>query len=128
MTTPNLLRRSDDGYHYIVDRKRDMIISGGFNVFPSEVERVIWGHEAVLDCAVIGAPDEKWGEAVAAVVELKDGAAVEPEELIALCKAELGSVKAPKAVHFRQLPRSTQGKALKRELRDEFWANQTRKV
>lgn len=120
--------RDADGYHYIVDRKRDMIISGGFNVFPSEVERVIWAHEAVLDCAVIGAPDEKWGEAVTAVVELKPGAEVEPAELIALCKAELGSVKAPKAVHFRGLPRSSAGKVLKRELRDEFWANQDRKV
>ncbi len=120
--------RDGDGFHYIVDRKRDMIISGGFNVFPSEVERVIWGHEAVLDCAVIGVPDEKWGEAVTAVVELKDGADVDEEELIALCKAELGSVKAPKAVHFRQLPRSTQGKVLKRVLRDEYWAGRERMV
>ncbi|MGE5408829.1 MAG: AMP-binding protein [Syntrophothermus sp.] len=120
--------RDADGFHYIVDRKRDMIISGGFNVFPSEVERVIWGHEGVLDCAVIGVPDEKWGEAVTAVVELKDGADVEEAELIALCKAELGSVKAPKAVRFRTLPRSTQGKVLKRALRDEFWAGRERKV
>ncbi len=120
--------RDGDGFYYIVDRKRDMIISGGFNVFPSEVERVIWTHEAVLDCAVIGAPDEKWGEAVTAVVELKDGAVVEEVELIALCKEELGSVKAPKAVHFRTLPRSTQGKVLKRELRDEFWAGRDRMV
>jgi acyl-CoA synthetase (AMP-forming)/AMP-acid ligase II len=120
--------RDADGFHYIVDRKRDMIISGGFNVFPSEVERVIWAHEAVLDCAVIGAPDEKWGEAVTAVVELKPGGEVEAAELIALCKAELGSVKAPKSVHFRSLPRSTQGKVLKRTLRDEFWAGHDRKV
>jgi len=120
--------RDGAGFHYIVDRKRDLIISGGFNVFPSEVERVIWGHEAVLDCAVIGVPDEKWGEAVTAVVECKPGAAVEEAELIALCKAELGSVKAPKAVHFRSLPRSTQGKVLKRALRDEFWAGRERQV
>ncbi len=120
--------RDGDGFHYIVDRKRDLIISGGFNVFPSEVERVIWAHEAVLDCAVIGVPDEKWGEAVTAVVECKPDAAVEEAELIALCKAELGSVKAPKAVHFRPLPHSSQGKVLKRSLRDEFWAGQDRKV
>ena len=120
--------RDGDGFHYIVDRKRDLIISGGFNVFPSEVERVIWAHEAVLDCAVIGVPDEKWGEAVTAVVELKPAAEVGAEELIALCKVELGSVKAPKAVHFRELPRSTQGKVLKRELRDEFWAGRERRV
>jgi acyl-CoA synthetase (AMP-forming)/AMP-acid ligase II len=120
--------RDRDGFFYIVDRKRDMIISGGFNVFPSEVERVIWAHEDVLDCAVIGVPDEKWGEAVTAVVERKPGAGIAEEELIALCKAELGSVKAPKSVHFRELPRSTQGKVLKRKLRDEFWAGQERRV
>ena len=65
----------EDGFVYIVDRKKDMIISGGFNVFPSEVEQVLWSHPAVQDCAVIGVPDEKWGEAVKAVVELKPGAA-----------------------------------------------------
>ncbi|HET7443475.1 MAG TPA: AMP-binding protein [Solirubrobacterales bacterium] len=120
--------RDPDGFFYIVDRRRDMIISGGFNVFPSEVERVIWAHDDVLDCAVIGIPDEKWGEAVTAVVELKSGVEVEEAELIALCKQELGSIKAPKAVHFRELPRSTQGKVLKRKLRDEFWAGHDRKV
>ncbi len=120
--------RDADGFYFIVDRKRDMIISGGFNVFPSEVERVIWSHPDVLDCAVIGVPDEKWGEAVTAVVELKDGAGVTEVELIALCKGELGSVKSPKAVHFRELPRSTAGKVLKRSLRDEYWAGRDRRV
>ncbi len=120
--------RDGDGYYFIVDRKRDMIISGGFNVFPSEVERVIWSHAEVIDCAVIGVPDEKWGEAVTAVVELKPGAAVAEAELIALCKAELGSVKAPKAVEFRDLPRSSAGKVLKRKLREEYWAGQERRV
>jgi len=120
--------RDGDGFVYIVDRKRDMIISGGFNVFPSDVERVIWGHPAVLDCAVIGVPDDKWGEAVTAVVELKDGGTVEGEELIALCKAALGSVQAPKAVLFRELPRSANGKVLKRVLRDEYWAGRARLV
>lgn len=120
--------RDADGFYYIVDRKRDLIISGGFNVFPSEVERVIWSHADVLDCAVIGLPDEKWGESVTAVVERKPGAGVSDVELIALCKAELGSVKAPKAVHFRELPRSTAGKVLKRRLRDEYWAGQARRV
>ena len=120
--------RDEEGFLYIVDRKRDMIISGGFNVFPSEVERVIWGHEAVLDCAVIGVPDEKWGEAVTAIVELKDGHDVDADELIALCKRTLGSVQAPKAVHFRALPRSGNGKVLKRVLRDEFWAGRERLV
>jgi acyl-CoA synthetase (AMP-forming)/AMP-acid ligase II len=118
----------EDGYVYIVDRTRDLIISGGFNVFPGEVEQVIWGHPAVNDCAVIGVPDEKWGERVTAVVEVKPGAEVGEAELIALCKERLGSVKAPKAVVFRGLPRSPVGKVLKRQLRDEHWAGRDRKV
>lgn len=120
--------RDEDGYFYIVDRKRDMIITGGFNVFPSEVERVIWSHDAVLDCAVIGVPDDKWGEAVTAIVELKEDRELDPDELIALCKRTLGSVQAPKAVHFQALPRSTNGKVLKRVLRDTYWAGRERLV
>ena len=89
-----------EGYLHIVDREKDMIITGGFNVYPSEVEQVIWGHPAVQDCAVIGVPDDKWGEAVKAVVELNSGQQVSAEELIALCKEKLGSVKAPKSVDF----------------------------
>jgi acyl-CoA synthetase (AMP-forming)/AMP-acid ligase II len=116
------------GYVYIVDRKRDLIISGGFNVFPSDVEQVLWSHPAVLDCAVIGLPHEKWGEAVTAVVELKPGTAAAEGELIALCKQRLGSIRAPKAVLFRELPRSNAGKVLKRALRDEYWAGTERKV
>jgi acyl-CoA synthetase (AMP-forming)/AMP-acid ligase II len=117
-----------DGYVYIVDRKRDMIITGGFNVFPSEVEQVIWGHPAVNDCSVIGIPDEKWGEQVTAVVELHPGCDTSEDELVALCKERLGSVKAPKQVLFRELPRSPVGKVLKRELRDEYWVGQSRRV
>jgi acyl-CoA synthetase (AMP-forming)/AMP-acid ligase II len=82
----------------------------------------------VLDCAVIGVPDEKWGEAVTAVVELKDGMQVEAAELIATCKKALGSVKAPKQVLFRELPRSNNGKVLKRVLRDEYWIGRQRMV
>jgi acyl-CoA synthetase (AMP-forming)/AMP-acid ligase II len=117
-----------DGFVYIVDRKRDMIISGGFNVFPSEVEQVIWSHDAVLDCTVIGIPDEKWGEAVTAVVELKPGHEVSEAELVALCKARLGSIRAPKSVDFRELPRSSAGKVLKRALREDYWQGQGRRV
>lgn len=120
--------RDEDGFVYILDRKRDMIISGGFNVFPSEVERVLWSHPAVLDCAVIGIPDEKWGESVTAVVELKAGRGATEGEMIALCKAALGSAQAPKRVLFRELPRSSSGKVMKRDLRDEFWVGQERLV
>ena len=118
----------EDGYVYIVDRKRDLIISGGFNVFPSEVEQVLWGHSSVQDCAVIGLPDEKWGERVTAVVELKDGAEIEASELVEMCKDRLGSVKAPKDIVFRTLPRSPVGKVLKRDLRDEYWVGHERRV
>ncbi len=119
----------DDGFVYIVDRKKDMIISGGFNVFPSEVEQVIWAHKAVQDCAVVGVPDEKWGEAVTAVVELKPGETVTGEDLIALCKDKLGSVKAPKQVEFWDaLPRSPVGKVLKRNIRARFWEGRDRAV
>jgi acyl-CoA synthetase (AMP-forming)/AMP-acid ligase II len=106
-----------------------MIISGGFNVYPSEVEQVIWGHPAVRDCAVIGVPDEKWGEAVKAVVELNAGQQVDAAELLALCKEKLGSVKAPKTIDFVEtLPRSPVGKVLKKDLRARYWQDATRKI
>jgi acyl-CoA synthetase (AMP-forming)/AMP-acid ligase II len=119
----------EDRYLYIVDRKKDMIISGGFNVYPSEVEQVIWAHSAVQDCAVIGVPDEKWGEAVMAVIELNPGAEIDPDEIIGICKAQLGSVKAPKSVVvWDELPRSPVGKVRKKDIRDVFWQNQKRKI
>jgi len=118
-----------EGYLHITDRKKDMIISGGFNVYPSEVEQVIWAHPAVQDCAVIGVPDDKWGEAVKAVVELKPGATVDPEALIALCKEKLGGVKAPKSVDVvAALPRSPVGKVLKKDLREQYWRDRGRKI
>jgi acyl-CoA synthetase (AMP-forming)/AMP-acid ligase II len=117
------------GFITIVDRKKDMIVTGGFNVFPSEIEAVINSHPAVLDCAVVGVPDDKWGEAVKGVVQLKPGRQIEAEELIAMCKQELGSVKAPKSVEFwEELPRSAVGKVLKRDIREKFWAGQWRAV
>ncbi|MGH8447756.1 AMP-binding protein [Pseudomonas sp.] len=118
-----------DGYLHITDRKKDMIISGGFNVYPSEVEQVLWSHPAVRDCAVIGVPDEKWGEAVKAVIELNEGHAVDTEALIVLCKDRLGSVKAPKTVDIvESLPRSPVGKVLKKDLRACYWQDASRKI
>ncbi len=118
-----------EGYLHITDRKKDMIISGGFNVYPSEVEQVIWGHPAVRDCAVIGVPDEKWGEAVKAVVELNLGQTVTADEIIALCKEKLGSFKAPKSVDFiEQLPRSPIGKVLKKDIRAAYWRDTGRRI
>ncbi|MEG0051791.1 MAG: AMP-binding protein [Comamonas sp.] len=118
-----------DGYLHITDRKKDMIITGGFNVYPSAVEQVIWAHPAVQDCAVIGVPDEKWGEAVKAVVELKPGCAVQAEELIAQCKSRLGSVQAPKSIDFvASLPRSPNGKVLKKDIRAPYWMDAQRVI
>jgi acyl-CoA synthetase (AMP-forming)/AMP-acid ligase II len=118
-----------EGFLHITDRKKDLVISGGFNVYPSEVEQVLWAHPAVLDCAVIGVPDENWGEAVKAIVELKPGHTVEADELIALCKEKLGSVKTPKTVDFiATLPRSAVGKVLKKSLRETYWRDTTRRI
>jgi len=117
------------GYVTIVDRIKDMIVTGGFNVFPAEIEKVIQGHPAVLDCIVIGVPDDKWGEAVKAVVQLKPGQGITEEEIMALCKEHLGSTKTPKSVEFwAELPRSAVGKLLKKDVRAKYWGDQWRSV
>lgn len=119
----------DDGYIYIVDRKKDMIITGGFNVYPAEVESALLTHPAILDTAVVGVPDEKWGEAVKAVVTLKDGQECTEEELIEFCKEALGSVKSPKSVEFWEvLPRTAAGKISRKDVRRKFWAGHDRAV
>jgi len=92
--------RDEDGYFYITDRKRDMIISGGFNIFPFEIERILLEHPAVQDCAVIGVSDEKWGEAVKAIVQLAPGAEVSQDELLTLCRNRLGDQRVVR--HIRQ--------------------------
>jgi acyl-CoA synthetase (AMP-forming)/AMP-acid ligase II len=121
--------RDEQGYFYIVDRKKDMIISGGFNIFPSEIEQVLWSHPAVQDCAVIGVPDDKWGEAVVAIVELKDSRTSCDDDLAAFCRERLGGMKTPKRIEFwPELPRSPVGKVLKRDIRERFWQGQSRRV
>jgi len=108
----------DDGYLFIVDRLKDMIVSGGENIASSEVERVLYEHESVVEAAVVGRPDERWGEVPVAHVVLKSGATTTPEELIAHCRARLAKFKVPKDVTFIDaLPRNPSGKILKRELR-----------
>ena len=110
-----------DGYLFIVDRAKDMIITGGFNVYSAEVEQVLLAHPAVQDCAVIGLPDEKWGERVTAVVQLRPGQAVTEDEIRAFVKDRLGSVKAPKQVEvWPDLPRSKVGTVLKVEVKAQF--------
>ena len=121
--------RDAQGFFYIVDRKKDMIISGGFNIYPSEIEQVLWRHPAVLDCAVVGVPDAKWGEAVKAVVEFKSGQSATETELKDHCRATLGGLKTPKTIEaWESLPRSSVGKVLKREIRERYWKDQERRV
>ena len=121
--------RDGRGYITIIDRLRDVIISGGLNIYPSEIEDVINELPDVLDCSVVGVPDEKWGERVMAVVQMKPGRTISEEVLIAHCEPRLGSLKMPRAVQFwDDLPRSPVGKTLKREIRKKFWDDQWRAV
>jgi fatty-acyl-CoA synthase len=121
--------RDEDGLYYIVDRKKDMIVSGGFNVFPREVEDVLAGHPAVSAVAVIGVPDDKWGEAVKAVVVCRPGAQVEAAELIALVRDLKGPLCAPKSVDFvAGIPVTPVGKADKKVLRAPYWEGHSRQV
>ena len=113
----------EDGYLFIVDRLKDMIITGGFNVYSAEVEQALMQHPAVRDCAVVGLPDDKWGERVTAVIE--SSAEVQPDELVAFVKARIGSVKAPKQVEvWQELPRSRVGKVLKADVRTRLLHDQ----
>jgi fatty-acyl-CoA synthase len=108
----------EEGFLHIVDRAKDMIITGGFNVYSTEVEQAVLAHEAVQDCAVVGLPDDKWGERVAVVVQPHPGASVDPDDLRSFVKQRIGSVKAPKDVHvWPDLPRSKVGKVLKAEIK-----------
>ena len=119
----------EDGYIFVVGRKKDVIISGGENIYPREIEEMLGHHPAIKEIAVIGIPDDKWGEAVAAIVVLNDGHAMSAEEVIDHCRQNLASYKKPRHVHFREaLPRSSLGKIVKSELRDEFWAGLERKI
>jgi fatty-acyl-CoA synthase len=111
----------DDNYLFIVDRAKDMIITGGFNVYSIEVENALRQHPDVMEAAVFGLPDDKWGERVSAVVQLHAGRTTEPDALIAFAKARIGGVKAPKQVEiWPDLPRSKVGKVLKREIRAQL--------
>lgn len=119
----------EEGYIYIADRKKDMIITGGENVYPREVEEVLYSHPAVLETAVIGIPDPYWVERVHAIVTTKKGASTTAEELIAFCKKQIASYKAPKSVEFVDaLPKNPAGKILKRELREKYWKGTQKKT
>ena len=122
-------RMDEGGYVYIVDRKNDMIISGGKNIYPREIEEVLYSHPGVLEAAVVGVPDDHWGESVKALLVLRDGAKATEEEVISFCKENLASYKKPRSVEFRkELPKSPTGKILKRLIRDVYWKGRDRKV
>ena len=120
----------ENGFVYVVDRMKDMIISGGENVYSAEVENAVHEHPAVAECAVIGVPDEKWGERVHAVVRLKDGEAADEEEIVRHCRARIAGFKCPRSVAFRSepMPLSGAGKILKTELRKPHWEGRGKQV
>src|SRR6266403_615348 len=128
--TGDIGRQDAAGYFYILDRLKDMIVTGGENVYSGEVEAVIYGHPAVREAAVFGIPDPKWGELVTACVVLKPGKTLTAEELIAYCRRSLANFKVPRSIQFSEteLPKSGSGKILKRVLRDAAWARQERAV
>jgi long-chain acyl-CoA synthetase len=127
--TGDVGRLDEDGYLFITDRAKDMIVSGGVNIYPAEIEAAIIRHPAVQDVAVIGIPDEEFGEQVKAFCELKPGRTAEPADILAHCAEHLASYKRPRSLEIvAELPRNTMGKLLKRELRDPYWKGRERNV
>jgi len=129
LRTRDVGRFDSDGYLYLVDRTSDMIVTGGYNVYPREVEDALGAHPAVREVVVVGLPDEKWGEAVAAFVALRSEQTVEEAALIAFARDRLAGYKVPKTVHFiAEVPKSPVGKLLRRAVRDPFWAGRERRI
>ncbi|HYL99467.1 MAG TPA: hypothetical protein VEZ90_10970, partial [Blastocatellia bacterium] len=121
--------RDHDGFFYIVDRKKDMIITGGFNVFSAEVESAIMALPEVSECAVIGIPDDKWGEAVKAFVVVRQGQSLSESQVIGYCRERLGGVKCPKSVEFTlEIPKTPAGKIDRKYLRSSYWLGSERQV
>jgi acyl-CoA synthetase (AMP-forming)/AMP-acid ligase II len=119
----------DEGYLFICDRKNDMIISGGMNIYPAEVEAALEHHPAVLETAVFGIPDEVWGERVHAVIVLRAGQSANQEDVIGVARQHLAGYKVPRSVSFAdELPHTGSGKVLKRQLREPFWQGHARRV
>ncbi|RQO41196.1 AMP-dependent synthetase [Variovorax sp. KBW07] len=127
--TGDLARADDDGFIYIVDRKKDMVITGGFNVYPSEVEAVLYQHAAVADACVFAVPDDKWGEAVAAHIVLKPGEAIDSAAIDAFCASRLGGFKLPRRIEFvSALPKNANGKVARKTIQAPYWADRARRV
>ena len=121
--------RDAEGYYFICDRKIDMIVSGGVNIYPAEIEAALTAHPAVADVAVIGVPDDYWGESVKAIVALLPATHATAEELIAFCGARLADYKRPRSIDFvSELPRNPTGKLLKKSIRDPYWKDVGRRI
>ena len=129
MHTGDAARMDADGYVYIQDRIKDMIVSGGENVYPREVENALFEHPSITDAAVFGIPSEKFGEDVVACIVLKDGVSLTEQDIIDYCRTKLGGYKIPRKVDFtKELPRNASGKVLKKDLREPYWTGHTRRV
>ena len=128
--TGDVGHRDAEGYFYILDRLKDMIVTGGENVYSGEVEAVLYEHPAIHEAAVFGIPDAQWGELVMACVVLKPGEVLSTNDLMAYCRRSLANYKIPRRVEFldTELPKSGSGKILKRILRERYWAHQERAV
>ena len=127
--TGDMATIDSEGYLNIVDRKKDAIVTGGEVVYSTEVEYALYEHPAVLEAAVVGVPDERWGEAIKAVVVLKPGQTAGMEELIAHCRERLAHFKCPRSLEFvSSLPRTGSGKIAKKEIREPYWAGHTKRV
>ncbi len=127
--TGDIGRKDEKGFIFLLDRKKEMIISGGLNIYPGEVEQVLYQHPAVMEAAVFGVPDEKWGEAVTAAVAFKPGMSASEEELLAFCKESLPGFKKPQRIYIKDsLPKGSAGKISRRELSAPFWAGRERRI
>jgi acyl-CoA synthetase (AMP-forming)/AMP-acid ligase II len=119
----------EHGFLYLTDRKRDIILSGGSNIFPRHIEEVLYSHPSVLEAIAVGVPDDTWGETVHAVVVVRKGAPANGDELLAWCREKLPSGKRPRSVEFvADLPKNTYGKILRREVRARYWADRDRTI
>ena len=128
-TVGDIAYRDEEGYYYICDRKNDMIISGGMNIYPAEIEAALEQHPGIFDVAVFGIPSEEWGEQVHATVVLAPGTSLSEADVIAYARQQLASYKCPRSVAFAgELPRTGSGKLLKRTLRAPYWAGQAKQV
>ena len=129
LRTGDLARLDSEGYIYIVDRRKEMLVSGGFNIYPSEIEAVLTQHPDVYEACVVGVPDTHWGEVVKAVVVLRKGAQATEAELIEFCKQRLADFKKPRSVDFViELPKNSNGKLSRKHVRERYWQGFERRV